>query len=87
MTTVYFIRDAEPDFNVHDDFSRPLTPKGENDRILVEEFLSDKNIDVVLSSPFKRAFDTVFPFAHSVDLPIHTIDDWLGFMVVKKLGD
>ena len=76
MTTVYFIRHAEPDFNVHDDFSRPLTPKGESDRILVEEFLSDKNIDVVLSSPFKRAFDTIATFARKVNLPIHTIDDF-----------
>ena len=76
MTTVYFIRHAEPDFNVHDDFSRPLTPKGERDRILVEEFLSDKHIDVVLSSPFKRAYDTVETFAKKANLAIRTIDDF-----------
>ena len=76
MTRIYFIRHAEPDFNVHDDFSRPLTAKGESDRTLVEEFLADKNIDVVLSSPFKRAFDTVETFARKANLTIRTIDDF-----------
>ena len=76
MTRIYFIRHAEPDFNVQDDFSRPLTPKSESDRTLVEEFLADKNIDVALSSPFKRAFDTVETFARKANLKIRTIDDF-----------
>lgn len=33
------------------------------DRKLVTKFLADKHIDVVLSSPFKRAVDTVKDFA------------------------
>ena len=73
---VEFIRHAEPDFNLQDDFSRPLTAKGESDRTLVEEFLADKNIDVVLSSPFKRAYDTVETFARKANLTIRTIDDF-----------
>jgi len=76
MTTIYFIRHAEPDLNVQDDFSRPLTPKGQADTALVTAFLSDKNIDVALSSPYKRAVDTIAPFASSASLHIHTIDDF-----------
>lgn len=76
MTTIYFIRHAEPDFNVQDDFSRPLTEKGRADCALVTEFLRDKNIDAVLSSPFIRARDTVAPFAASVGLKIREVEDF-----------
>ena len=59
MTTVYFIRHAEADNTNRDGRNRPLTEKGMNDRALVTAFLHDKNIDAILSSPFKRAVDTV----------------------------
>lgn len=32
MTTVYFVRHAQPDLSVHDDLTRPLTEKGLQDR-------------------------------------------------------
>lgn len=76
MTTVYFVRHAESDFNVHDDFSRPLTEKGRRDCALVTEFLSDKKISAVFSSPFVRAVDTVAPFAESAGLPVQIIEDF-----------
>ena len=63
MTTIYFVRHAEPNYNNHDDMSRELTHKGLKDRVLVTDFLADKQIDVVLSSPYKRAVDTVKEFA------------------------
>ena len=75
MTTIYFIRHAESDTSIHDDYSRPLTAKGQRDTALVTEFLRDKKISVVLSSPYKRAFDTVLPFAKDAGLQIETIDD------------
>ena len=75
MTTIYFIRHAEPDLTIHDDYSRPLTPKGSSDCSFVIDYLHDKKIDVVLSSPFKRAIDTVLPFAASTNLQVETIED------------
>ena len=63
MTTLYFIRHAEPDYSNHNDRERTLTQKGKEDRTLVTNYLSDKNIDVVLSSPYARAVDTVKHFA------------------------
>ena len=65
MTNIYFIRHAEPNYENHDDTLRELTAKGLKDRKLVTAFLSDKNIDVVISSPYKRAYDTVYDFAYS----------------------
>lgn len=76
MTKVYFVRHCEPNYNNRDDVSRELTAKGMADRELVTQFLSDKNITVVLSSPYKRAVDTVAHFAESKDLNIEIVDDF-----------
>lgn len=76
MTTVYFIRHAQPNYDNHDDVSRELSDKGLQDRKLVTKFLADKHIDVVLSSPYKRAVDTVADFAKLAKLEIETITDF-----------
>lgn len=76
MTRIYFVRHAQPNYDNHDDFFRELTKKGMEDRKLVTEFLKDKNIDVVLSSPYRRAVDTVRHFADKHSLQIRTIDDF-----------
>ena len=76
MTKVYFIRHAEPNYNNRDDMSRELSAKGMADRELVTQFLSNKNIEVVLSSPYKRAVDTVSHFADSMGLSIEIVDDF-----------
>ena len=76
MTTIYFVRHAESNYNNHDDLSRELTNKGLQDRKLVTGFLMDKQVDVVLSSPYKRSVDTVADFAEAMHLEIHIMDDF-----------
>lgn len=76
LTTVYFVRHAQPNYENHDDMSRELSAKGLEDRKLVTRFLNDKQVDVVLSSPFKRAVDTVRHFANSKGLEIGIIEDF-----------
>ena len=83
MTTVYFVRHAEPNYANHDDMTRELTPKGLADSKLVTRFLKDKNVDVVFSSPFKRAVDTIRDFAQTSGLPIHLED---GFRE-RRIGE
>lgn len=73
-TNVYFIRHAEPNYDNHDDMTRELSEKGLKDRVLVTEFLKDKQIDAVLSSPFKRAVDTVRDFAEKSGLEIEVVE-------------
>ena len=46
------------------------------DRKLVTKFLVDKHIDIVLSSPYKRAVDTVTDFADSYGIEIDIIYDF-----------
>jgi len=74
MTTVYFVRHAESDFSVRDDRTRPLTEKGLQDCSLVAEFLQDKGIDAVISSPYKRSLDTVAGFAEKSGYEIEMIE-------------
>lgn len=76
ITDVYFVRHAAPNYNNHDDMSRELTEQGLRDRKLVTDFLSDKNISVALSSPYKRAVDTIKEFADVYNLQIQIIDDF-----------
>ena len=59
MTTVYFVRHCKPDSNCSDDRNRPLTDEGLADSQQVLEVLKDKNIDVFISSPYKRSYDTI----------------------------
>lgn len=73
-TIVYFIRHAQSDNSVHDGRIRPLTEKGMHDRALVTEFLQKKSVDVVFSSPFKRAIDTIANFAEKNGYCIETVE-------------
>lgn len=70
----------------------PLTDQGQEDaeRKIVDFFIH-KNIEVVLSSPFTRAIDTIKPLAREIEVNIEvderlkerilsseTLDDWLA---------
>lgn len=76
MTCIYFIRHAEPNYENHNDRFRELSEKGMADRKLVTEYLSAIPIDIVLSSPFRRAVDTVSDFAETYGYQIELIEDF-----------
>ena len=76
MTTIYFVRHAQSNYENHNDQTRELTEKGLEDRKLVSKYLKDKNIDIILSSPYKRAVDTVRHFADNNNYTIKIIDDF-----------
>ena len=81
ITNVYFVRHAEPNYENHNDLLRELTPKGMSDRTLVTQFLSDKQISVLLSSPYKRSVDTIQEFADRSGLSIELIEDFRERMI------
>jgi 2,3-bisphosphoglycerate-dependent phosphoglycerate mutase len=60
----------------HNGMERPLTLKGKEDSKLVTDYLRDKGIHVVLSSPYLRAVETVKDFADSFGCTIITVDDF-----------
>ncbi len=76
MTTIYFVRHAQPNYKNQDDRTRELTEQGLADSKKVTAFLLDKQIHGIYSSPFRRAVDTVKDFAHSAGLPIQPVEDF-----------
>lgn len=75
MTNIYYIRHAQPNYDNKNDRLRELTEKGLNDRAAVTQYLQNKDISRVISSPYKRAVDTIAPFAKSNNLEIEIIED------------
>ncbi|MEG6613115.1 histidine phosphatase family protein [Pseudoclostridium thermosuccinogenes] len=72
MTSVYFVRHAQPDKSWEDDRTKPLTPVGLLDRKEVTNLLIKIPIDCFFSSPYKRSYDTIVECANAFGLPIHT---------------
>lgn len=59
MTTIYFVRHAEPIHSYNDDRTRPLTADGIKDCKLVLDILKSKRIDKFYCSSYKRSVDTI----------------------------
>jgi len=72
MTTIYFVRHAEPVHGWEEDRSRPLTEEGVKDSKAVADFLREIKVDLFYSSPYKRSVDTISDSAMEKKLPIRT---------------
>ena len=68
--TYYFIRHAHSIYTP-DEINRPLSDKGQASLAQLD-FLADKSITAIYSSPYCRAIQTVEPFAQSLKLAIQT---------------
>lgn len=69
MTTIYFVRHAHSTYT-KEERERPLSEKGHLDAENVTRLLKDKHIDVVISSPYKRAIQTVQGIANTYHVSI-----------------
>lgn len=58
FTNIYLVRHAHSTYTL-DELGRPLSPKGFEDVERVSRILENENIDIVISSPYKRAIQTV----------------------------
>ena len=70
MTSIYFVRHAQPDHDWEDDRTRPLSDEGLQDCKKVTEFFRNIEIDYYVSSPYKRSIDTIRESAdgHSINI-------------------
>ena len=66
----YFIRHAHSSYTP-DEINRPLSDKGQASLAQLD-FLADKSIAAIYSSPYQRAIQTVEPLAQSLKLAIQT---------------
>lgn len=58
LTNLYFVRHAHSTYT-HDELGRPLSNRGIADAERITNILEKENIDIVISSPYKRAVQTV----------------------------
>ena len=72
MTSLCFIRHAEPDHHWEDDRTRPLTEEGRADAVRVTEYLNSIEVDCFISSPYIRSIDTIKGSAEAKKMKIIT---------------
>ncbi|MGE8004193.1 histidine phosphatase family protein [Lysinibacillus sp. NPDC093216] len=75
MTVIYFVRHAHSHYSA-DEYNRPLSSKGFEDRDRVTRLFENKNIHTIYSSPYKRAVQTVEGIAQEHKLQIKTMDSF-----------
>ena len=64
MTEIYFVRHAQPDLNIKDNFIRPLTDAGVKDAHDMFLFLKNITFDYFYSSTYKRSYQTIEELAN-----------------------
>lgn len=74
-TNIYFVRHAHSVYTP-DELGRTLSERGIQDADKVTNLLKSENIEVVVSSPYKRAFLTVEGTAEHIDVPIKIFEDF-----------
>lgn len=72
LTSVYFVRHAQPLFSHREDRTRPLTALGMADAEQVKQTLHAVSIDAFYCSPYLRSMDTIRPAAEDHGLSIQT---------------
>ena len=75
ITNLYFVRHAHSTYTPNE-LERPLSERGKEDARWITELLKEEGIDHVISSPYKRAIQTVEGIARFLDLPIELMEDY-----------
>ena len=75
LTNLYFVRHAHSSYTP-DELGRPLSERGFADANTVTELLKRETIDHVISSPYRRAIQTVEGIARYINKEIEIVDDF-----------
>ena len=70
MTSLFFVRHAQPDYTSGTDRTYPLSDEGIIDRMEAYNILCGLNLDVAVSSPYKRAIMTIQPLVTAKNLEL-----------------
>lgn len=74
-TTIYMIRHAESPYILGQERTRPLSQKGEVDANRIANIMKDKEVDVFVSSPYRRAVQTIEGIAKERNKEITIIEE------------
>jgi 2,3-bisphosphoglycerate-dependent phosphoglycerate mutase len=75
VTNLYLVRHAHSTYTP-DEIGRPLSTKGFTDAERISDILKYENIEVVISSPYKRAVQTVERIAKDIEKEIIIEEDF-----------
>lgn len=91
MTRVYFVRHAQTDYSNLVDSDRKLTEEGMQDRYKARDYLIAQNLEReklhIYSSNFRRAVDTIQPFADYMKLPVQQMEEFREWSVIAPAED
>lgn len=74
-TCLYFVRHAHSVYSA-DEYGRPLSERGYQDAQRVTEILKTENINRILSSPYRRAIETVEGISRFLGIEIERKEDF-----------
>lgn len=74
-TTIYMIRHAESPFIIGQEPTRKLSNQGEIDAKKVTAIMNEKKIDLVVSSPYIRAIQTIEGIVDSKNLEVKVFEE------------
>ncbi|MGW6192682.1 histidine phosphatase family protein [Bacillus cereus] len=83
MTTIYFVRHAHSTYT-KEERERSLSEKGWLDAQNITSLLKDEKVDVVISSPYERAIQTVEGIANANKLSIQLEEDLRERLLSKE---
>lgn len=72
MTSLYFLRHAQPDYRTGTNRTFPLSQEGMLDRLKAADALSSVGFDGAVSSPYRRSLDTIEPIVTAQHLTLTT---------------
>lgn len=75
FTNVYFVRHAHSVYTP-DELERPLSEKGLSDARKVTKLFKNEEIDIVVSSPYKRAIQTVKGTAQTINKEVEVVNNF-----------
>ncbi|MGE6227752.1 histidine phosphatase family protein [Paenibacillus chitinolyticus] len=75
ITNLYFVRHAHSTYS-SDELNRPLSERGKEDARKVTEILKNQRIDILISSPYKRALQTIEGLTGIVGIEIVVEEDF-----------
>ncbi|MCM3665398.1 histidine phosphatase family protein [Mesobacillus subterraneus] len=82
MKTIYLVRHASA---AGQPIDAPLTEQGRKQALTLVNFFKQKEIDIIYSSPFKRALDTIKPLSDSREINVIE-DSRLGERVLSTVN-
>lgn len=83
LTNLYIVRHAHSTYT-SDELGRPLSERGFTDANTVTELLKKENIELIFSSPYKRAIQTVEGIAKYVNKEIELVEDFKERILSEK---